>query len=111
MIANTIYDSFSQARQYLVERKSERAYPNDQAKDDTEIACLIIEQAVKDWMALDYGCYGSVRDKSMVIYRAEVLSFFRSPWFEFLLSYALPQFTPQEIRAKLKIAEPGKDGD
>lgn len=85
-----------------------RTFRNEEDRIFAELAAGIIEQAVLDWKDLDYGkltrCPGK-RD-STYIYAYEVESFFKSKWFEHLLSFALPQHTPQEIRLALKIKEP-----
>ena len=70
------------------------------------LACAIIEQAVIDWMLLEYGNLGVTRANNQYVFRADVESFFKGMWFEELLSYALPQYTPQEIRSQLHIEEP-----
>ena len=73
------------------------------------LVCAIIEQAVYDWIGLDYGklgCCLARPGRNAMIYRAEVESFFKGKWFEYLLSYALPNYTPETIRKQLRIAEP-----
>lgn len=83
-----------------------RTYPSAQAEADAEISCLIIEQAVLDWKKLEYGKLGrAIVYGSVFIYRAELESFFRSSWFEMLLSAALPDYTSAEIRKQLQIRE------
>ena len=73
-----------------------------------DLACAVIEQAVYDWMQLDYGKIGYCHAKNAngYLYRAEVKSFFQGKWFEYLLQIALPQFTPEQIRKQLKVEEP-----
>lgn len=91
---------------FTPKQKSERSFAS--AKDEAcyNLACAVIEQAVIDWILLDYGKFGVSRGNAQYIFRAEVESFFKSEWFDELLSYALPQYTPQEIREQLHIAEP-----
>lgn len=85
-----------------------RVYRNPAEEASVELASAIIEQAVLDWKALEYGkmhrCFG--KTDNVFIYSDEVEAFFKSKWFEHLLSFALPQYTPEEIRATLKIKEP-----
>ena len=73
-----------------------------------DLACAVIEQAVYDWMQLDYGRLGYCHAKNAngYLYRAEVKSFFQGKWFEYLLQIALPQYTPEQIRKQLKVEEP-----
>ena len=73
-----------------------------------DLACAVIEQAVYDWMQLDYGKLGYCHAKNAngYLYRAEVKSFFQGKWFEYLLQIALPQYTPEQIRKQLKVEEP-----
>ena len=72
-----------------------------------DLACGIIEQAVYDWIQLDYGKLGYcvARNSNSFLYRAEVKSFFQGRWFEHLLQFALPDYTPEQIRHQLKIEE------
>ena len=90
-------------------RENEHPRTFDSIQDECvhDLVCAIIEQAVYDWIQLDYGrlgfCVG--RNGNQIIYRAEVRSFFQGLWFEHLLSFALPDYTPEEIRKELKIPE------
>ena len=86
----------------------ERSFPSLEAEKIHDLACAIIEQAVYDWMTLDYGRLGYCHAKNAngYLYRAEVKSFFQGKWFEYLLQIALPQFTPEQIRKQLKVEEP-----
>ena len=76
-----------------------------------DLACAIIAQAVLDWIALDYGRlgYSSTNSGHTVIYRAEVESFFKSKWFEDLLSIALPYIDAHTVWNKLRIEPPRCD--
>jgi len=68
------------------------------------LACAIIEQAALDWTALDYGRIGyHYYASGRCVFRADVESFFKSKWFELLLSFALPSRTPEEVRKALRI--------
>ena len=73
-----------------------------------EIAAAIIERAVIDWQTLEYGKLKRAigKQETSFVYTAEVEAFFHSKWFEYLLSLTLPRYTPQEVRAALKIKEP-----
>ena len=84
----------------------ERSFASAKDAAYYNLACAVIERSVIDWMLLEYGNLGVTRANNQYIFRADVESFFKGVWFEELLSYALPQYTPQEIRAKLHIAEP-----
>ena len=85
---------------------SERSFASVKDEAYYNLACAIIEQSVIDWILLDYGNFGVTRANNQYVFRADVESFFKGEWFEELLSYALPQYTPQEIREQLHIAEP-----
>lgn len=85
---------------------SERSFASSKDEAYYNLACAIIEQSVIDWMLLDYGKLGVTRANNQYLFRADVESFFKSDWFEELLAYALPQFTPQELRGYLHIEEP-----
>ena len=89
-------------------QSGERSFPSLEAEKTHDLACAIIEQAVYDWIALDYGRlgYALARNGSSLIYRAEVESFFKGEWFEYLLSFSLPRTEPMTVRKTLKIAEP-----
>ena len=96
-------------RDYLDRADSgERSFPSIEAEKTHDLACAIIEQAVYDWMALGYGKLGLTlaRNGGHYIYRAEVESFFKGKWFEYLMSFCLPSVDPAEVRKQLKIAEP-----
>ena len=91
-----------------VYNNGERSFPSLEAYHDHAIACAIIEQAVYDWMALDYGELGfaPARNGNTLLYRAEVESFFKGAWFEYLLGFALPNVEPRTVRRQLHISEP-----
>ena len=73
-----------------------------------EMACCIIEQAVYDWIGLGYGRRGFIPAHygNELVYRADVESFFKGEWFEYLLGFALPDISPTVVRRKLMIDEP-----
>ena len=85
-----------------------RSFPSIDAEKTHDLACAIIEQAVYDWMALEYGKLGfcPARNGNCLIYRAEVEAFFKGEWFEYLMGFCLPNLDPAEVRRELKIAEP-----
>lgn len=87
---------------------ADRVFMSYQEKGYLEIASSIIEQAVEDWKALEYGELNRTIGKpcSDYIYSEDVLSFFQSSWFEHLLSFALPTHSATEVRRALKIPEP-----
>lgn len=91
-----------------IRKADEREFPSLEAEKYHDLACGILEQAVYDWIALDYGRlgYSLPREGHALLYRAEVESFFKGKWFEFLLAYALPQYDPSAIRRALHIEEP-----
>jgi len=83
----------------------ERHYPTLEDEKRHDLCCAIIEQAVYDWIGLDYGRLGYMvaRNGSSLVYRAEVKAFFKGKWFEYLLSYALPNLSPEALRKELRI--------
>lgn len=85
----------------------ERSFPNLEAYHTHALACAIIEQAVYDWIALDYGWWDRVPVRSDMVFSVELRQFFQSPWFEYLLSFALPDIEPETVRKRLKIPERG----
>ena len=99
-------DSFD-VRMVMQRPPKPRTYPNAQAESDAEISCLIIEQAVMDWKRLEYGKLGrtTTEGSNAYIYRAELIAFFKSAWFDILLEAALPDYTSSEIRRQLNIKE------
>lgn len=86
----------------------ERTFPTLEAYHTHALACAIIEQAVYDWITLDYGRlgYALARNGHSLIYRAEVESFFKGKWFEYLLGFALADIEPTTVRRQLHIDEP-----
>lgn len=90
---------------YTPRKKVERSFKNSTDECYHNLICGILEQAVLDWLALDHGRYEFHRLNSEYIYKAEVQSFLQSEWFDELLSFALPQYTPQEIREVLDVPE------
>lgn len=101
----------SRSHQYQFQRfadSGERSFPNIEAYHTHALACAIIEQAVYDWMTLEYGKLGfaPARNGNCLLYRAEVESFFKGKFFEYLLSFALPNVEPKTVRKELKIGEP-----
>lgn len=90
---------------YTPRKKVERSFKNSTDECYYNLVCGVLEQAVLDWQALGYGREGYRRLNSEYIYRAEVQSFLQSEWFDELLSFALPQYTPQEIREVLDVPE------
>ena len=107
-IADKPMSAMEALKQGLLRRQPrERSFPNLQSEYDTSLCCVIIEQAVLDWIRLDYGRLGRMSGEggSHYIYRAEVEAFFHSQWFETLLLFALPDYTPEDIRAALNIPE------
>lgn len=93
---------------YREQEPNERVFNSPLDAGAVELACAIIEQAVIDWKTLDYGKLKRTigNTDSTYIYAGEVESFFKSRWFEHLLTFALPEHTPQEIRKLLRIPEP-----
>lgn len=89
-------------------KSGERVFPSLEAEKLHDLCCGIIEQAVYDWITLDYGRlgYALARNGHSLIYRAEVESFFKGKWFEYLLGFALPEIEPTTVRRQLHIAEP-----
>lgn len=102
-IRSSVYDS-----RLLRGKAEERSFPSLEAEKTHDLACAIIEQAVYDWITLDYGRlgYALARNGHSLIYKAEVESFFKGAWFEYLLGFALTDIEPTTVRRQLKIAEP-----
>ena len=86
-----------------------RPTPDPVTQTYIDIVCAIIEQAIDDirwlekWNA-DSGIYlgGWIK-------RGELLNFFYGSWFEELCSYALPDYTADEIRYALKVGKFNKE--
>lgn len=68
-----------------------------------DLAFGIIERAVLDWKALDYGRLAEVMVDGEAISRKETCEFFFSDWFKDLCN--VTQFTPEQIRGFLHIPE------
>lgn len=90
------------------EYDGERSFENILDARTHALVCAIIEQAVYDWQSTDYGKvqYRLGRNSNALLFSKEVEKFFQSKWFEYLLGFALPQYTPEYIRKHLRIAEP-----
>lgn len=68
-----------------------------------DIACLTLERAVRDWKELNYGELESFYSmEHTTVYRSELVRFFRSRWFERLLSMTT-NYPPDVIRKELKL--------
>ena len=80
-----------------------RPDPDNETQVFIDIASAIIQQAVEDWQYLEYGKIDKAKYLSQPVRYDELLNFFNSDWFEFLLSYALPGYTADDIRTALKI--------
>ena len=57
-----------------------------------------------DWKALDYGAVESLRYKSEIIKREDLVHFFNTKYFEWLVRMTI-NVDPERIRAALKIPE------
>lgn len=80
----------------------------DNTDEMMSLGYAIVESAVEDWKALDYGRKPEVMvDKGEFVDRMETVAFFFSKWFVTLCSH-LP-YTPEEIRAALNIPEEAKN--
>lgn len=103
ILANSTQDAISKTsvRQYF--DSAIRNEPDEVTQVYINIACAILQQAVEDWRYLECGDVHKAIYLTNVIYYDELLNFFHSPWFEELLSYALPEYTPEDILPKLKI--------
>jgi len=85
----------------LVDPPNKRRVTID-ADDVPNLAEAVIEQAVTDWIALDYGELDSLRFCGQLVERDKLLEFFFSKWFEILLE-SFSERTPQQIRRAIKI--------
>lgn len=90
----------------VLKQKNTRSFASARNEAYYNLVCGILEQAFLDWRALEMGDLTALHIDAGYIYRAEVEDFLMSEWFDELLSYALPQYTPQEIREALKVREP-----
>lgn len=68
-----------------------------------DLAFGIVEQAVRDWKALDYGEKAEVVMDGVMVSRREVVRFFFSEWFLHLIEHF--PYTPRQIRKELNIPE------
>ena len=71
-------------------------------KDVSSIAEAICEQAVADWIAIDYGNLSSLKVSGSTVKRDKMLEFFFSAWFAQLLE-SFTEYTPQQIRRSIRI--------
>ena len=86
-----------------------RRTPDPVTQSYIDIACAIIEQAIDDMRWLErYGADSGIFLGGWVK-RGEVLNFFYSKWFEELCSYALPEFSAEEVLYALKIGKFNKE--
>jgi hypothetical protein len=83
---------------YIASRETKRV-----DRDALDLAFGIIERAVIDWRALDYGRLAEVMVDGEAINRKETCEFFFSDWFKDLCN--VTQFTPEQIRSFLHIPE------
>ena len=67
------------------------------------LAFGIVEQAVRDWKALDYGRKPEALMDGVLVSRKEVVRFFFSEWFLHLIE-PFP-YTAKQVRAALRIPE------
>ena len=72
--------------------------------DFNRLLVEVIYQAVVDWKALDYGAVESLRYKSEIIKREDLVHFFNTKYFEWLVRMTI-NVDPERIRAALKIPE------
>lgn len=91
---------------YTPRKTVERSFSCAKDEGYFNLACAILEQAVIDWDLLEHGNLGVTRANNQYVFRAEVESFLKSDWFDELLAYALPQYSPQEIRSFIHVEEP-----
>ena len=91
---------------YTPRKSVERSFSCATDEGYFDLICAILEQAIIDWDLLERGNLGVTRANNQYVFRAEVESFLKSEWFDELLAYALPQYSPQEIRAFIKVDEP-----
>lgn len=72
-------------------------------RNTLDLAFGIIERAVIDWRALDYGRLAEVMVDGELVSRKDTCEFFFSDWFIDLCN--VTQFTPEQIRGFLHIPE------
>lgn len=73
-------------------------------RDPFDLTYVILERAVEDWKALEYGRRAEVIIDKELVEREEVVEFFFSKWFEVLCQAALP-YTPAQVRRYIKMPE------
>ncbi len=73
-------------------------------KDTVNLAEAIIQSAVEDWQSLKFGELSVVNKAGKPVFKADVLEFFFSRWFERLLE-SFSAHTPQQIRSYIHITE------
>ena len=76
---------------------------DESTRDVIELAFGIVEQAVRDWKALDYGRKPEALMDGVTVTRREVVRFFFSEWFLHLIE-PFP-YTPKQVRKALNIPE------
>ena len=103
ILANTTTTEFVHPKDLYQNFQTKRVDPDNETKKYINLACGIIQQAVEDWQYLQFGQLDKATYLTAVIRYDEILNFFHSEWFEFLLSYALPDVTPDDVRTALKI--------
>ena len=80
---------------------------NEPEREVIDLAYGILERAVEDWKALEYGRKESAMiEKGSWVERSEVVGFFFSKWFSRLCEPL--HYSPEEIRAALNIPEEAK---
>lgn len=72
--------------------------------DYRRLLICILYQAVIDWKALNYGAIDSLRYKGEIIKREDLVHFFHSKYFEWLVRMTV-NVDSDKIRAALKIPE------
>ena len=82
-----------------------RPTPDPVTQTYIDIACSIIEQAIDDFRWLEKWDADSGMYLGGWVKRGELLNFFYSPWFEELCSYALPDYTAEEILTALQVGK------
>ena len=102
-MANSTTTEFVKPKDLYQTYQTKRIDPDDETQKYINFACGIIQQAVEDWQYLQYGEIDKAIYLTAVIRYDELLNFFHSEWFEYLLSFALPDVTPDDVRTALKI--------
>lgn len=105
VVEPTGYRSVDDVRRPVVVETGWRQRVLDQPNRDVfDLAYVILERAVEDWKALDYGRRSEVIVDKELVERDEVVEFFFSKWFEILLNATLP-YTPAQIRRYIHMPE------